>query len=78
MNLKICEHHDYIYYELNNEIHRPNGPAYIWHPLRGGNAYWYLFGKPHRYYGFWAVGPEFQHPQTIWRIHGEDLYLTPR
>lgn len=49
-----------VQYFLNNELHRPNGPA----RMLVGDAVWYLYGKRHRYYGPYSGWLE------LWFIHG--------
>ena len=62
--LKMIERNEYEYtveYTLNKQLHRPNGPAF---ERVDGFWIWWLYGKPHRYYG----------PQNYkvekWYLHG--------
>ena len=58
--LKIVSCEDRLEYQLNGQLHRANGPASLWDT---GERFWYLFGKPHRYYG----PSEWED----WQIHGK-------
>lgn len=46
-----------------NQIHRTNGPARIWHH---GAEDWHLFGRYHRYYG-----PAVSWSGSNWILHGK-------
>jgi hypothetical protein len=53
-----------IQYRFNGRFHRCAGPAIICHDM---SEYWWLFGKPHRYYGY---------PHSLysaWWIHGVQI-----
>ena len=50
-------------YRLDNQLHRPNGPAKIdW----CANWSWWLYGKRHRYYG-----PALSWAGKNWYIKGD-------
>jgi hypothetical protein len=53
---------DQVLYLKDGLNHRPNGPASYYDEM---NWFWYLYGKPHRYYG-----PAWRAFKQEWRIHG--------
>lgn len=63
----------YVEYTLNDKFHRPNGPAVEW---LCGTWDWYLFGYPHRYYGYQTNTDDEDEDYDYvgnrpWVIHGE-------
>lgn len=63
----------YVEYTLNDKFHRPNGPAVEW---LCGTWDWYLFGYPHRYYGYQTNSDDEDDDYDYvgnrpWVIHGE-------
>jgi hypothetical protein len=46
--IERAEDDNSVWYVLNGNLHRPNGPAMIW---KDGEWCWLLYGKWHRYYG---------------------------
>lgn len=65
MKLEMYEDEDFVWYELDGELHRANGPAEI--SIDGLDWCWWLNGKKHRYYGTY-------NPIRIpWCIHGEEV-----
>jgi hypothetical protein len=57
---------DQTLYLKNGVNHNPSGPASYY---TKDTWFWYLNGKPHRYYGPAAS----TRIDTLWRIHGEVL-----
>lgn len=53
-----------MYYNSNNDIHRPDGPAVIWRNT-SIRWCWHLNNREHRYYG---TTDNFA---GYWVIHGE-------
>jgi len=43
--IRLYPHGGKTYYNLNGQVHRENGPAYI---DSSGNKYWYLYNLVHR------------------------------
>lgn len=51
-------------YRSKNWYHRPNGPAVI---SKDGATYWWMNGRPHRYYG------HAYNLKPTWVIHGYQI-----